>query len=166
MLKITRNKKTKNPPAVVSIWTTTTGFWKSSQEIFRRKICIPKTRLVYPVKINAWKDQDVYTSRIKERVDMASGRNVQVDRANYKEKVDGEILPYENSLNYVRMEVMMWADSAINGPLKHLRNRGFFVTTKSGILRGESLFQAELSDLMQSIIHESITGEIEPNCWR
>jgi hypothetical protein len=49
------------------------------------------------------------------------------------------------------MEEVTWTDSAssnrLHSSLKHLRNRDFLLITKSGVLRGEFLFQAELSDL-------------------
>jgi hypothetical protein len=78
-------------------------------------------------------------------------RRVANDKANHKEKVDHEMTPYTIVEEYPNIEAEMW--NRCNTPntrstFAWLRHRFCLLFSTSGILRCESLYKAELSDLL------------------
>ena len=114
---------------------------------------------------NSLSNEQVETVKVKELMKHVQNRKTKGARSQYKEKLDKEILPYVNSMEYPRIEERMWDFANRPGDgytaLCALRNRDCLLTSKSAILRGESLFYGELSDCLD-VIHESHTGDPTP----
>jgi len=100
--------------------------------------------------------QEIKSSRVKKLLNYVRDRRVATARSTYKEKVDYELLPYINAQRFSDLELYFWER---NNPKEHhnvhshsalasLRHRDCLLTSKCGILRGESLFMCELSDLL------------------
>ena len=114
--------------------------------------------------VNTRRDDQVKTSKVNALVQHVQLRKVAVNRACHVEKLDKELLPYVNLVEYPKMEQELWDSSNSTGGYKALiglRNRDCLLTTKSAILRGESLFYGELSDCLD-VIHDSQTGDPTP----
>ena len=82
-------------------------------------------------------------------MDMVKGRKARIDKANYAEKINHESAPYAAVENIRDLEKKFFVDG-MTGTNRQifaaLRNRYTFLHTCCGILRGESVFKAELSD--------------------
>jgi len=101
---------------------------------------------------NSFDLKDIKTEKVRKLMQMSRDRVVRTRRKNYVEKVDKELQPYINNNEFPRLEKDLWNSyNNINKPLlalMSLRNRECLLSSKSGILRGESLFYCELSDLL------------------
>ena len=82
---------------------------------------------------------------------LVKSRQSYIDKKNYKEKVDHEFAPYAALQDMSRIESEMWSrcnGAGLKSLYAWLRNRFCFLLSFCGILRCESLFKAELSDLL------------------
>ena len=72
---------------------------------------------------------------------------------NYDEKMDGHMTPYAVSLALPKMAKLLLVKDAMLKVLSQasLRDRFTLLMTNNGILRGESVFKCELSDLFSLI---------------
>ena len=78
-------------------------------------------------------------------------RQPEVDKSNYKEKINAEFSPYLIVEQYPLIEQELWNDSNKSGYREvctNLRHRMCMLYLTSGILRCESLHRAELSDFL------------------
>lgn len=115
--------------------------------------------------INILRDDQVNTPKVQQLLKLVKNRKVKLSRSNYEEKLDKELLPYVNVQEFPRMEQAFW-DYCTNSDYTHaayigLRNRDCLLTSKTAILRGESLFYGELSDCLD-VMHASQTGDPTP----
>jgi len=102
---------------------------------------------------NSHNVREVKSQKVKELLQLVKDRKIIVARNNYREKIDHELLPYLNAQQFPELEAFLWGNNADNACHSHnalasLRNRDCLLSTKCGILRGESLFQCELSDIL------------------
>ncbi|KAG7360183.1 centromere DNA-binding like protein [Nitzschia inconspicua] len=93
--------------------------------------------------------EQIWTLKCTELHNMVKQRRNRQDRANCVEKIDHDT-PYETKEHINKMEKSFWMEG-MNVPsqtvFRSLRDRFCFLMTVNAILRGESLFMAELSDL-------------------
>ena len=99
--------------------------------------------------INNLSWDQIWTSRCDTCLSVVKGRRTRIKKKNYFEKVDHDT-PFETAENIQKMEKGFW-DSGNDGTVQQnfasLRNRFCFLMTVHAILRGESMYKAELSDL-------------------
>jgi len=92
----------------------------------------------------------IYDGKCKALVGMVKARKIRVRRANFEEKLDHEFSPFTTLDQVGNIEEWFWNSgkqsrrSAVTG----LRNRFAFAACYKGLLRHESLFLGELSDLL------------------
>jgi hypothetical protein len=112
------------------------------------------------VLYNLWLDQAssgamsltwelIFTRKCRELVNLVKDRKRRIKRATCAEKVDGEIAPF-TSLNQVgNIEQAFWEHGkTVRESVPSLRNRYIFLQCYSGVLRHESMFLGELSDMV------------------
>lgn len=103
-------------------------------------------------RCNSLSWEQIYTYKCQDLTGMVKKRRPRVDKAQYKEKIDGHFAPYLTVGKPVEaLEQKLWEYAkapSFRVVLAGLRNRFCFLQTFAGILRGESLFKAELSDLL------------------
>jgi hypothetical protein len=96
---------------------------------------------------NAW--EFVWTEKCKKVFTYVKSRRRRVALANCDEKFDYDTI-YETQENILILEKAFWTDGTVGNSqsvFSSLRNRFCFLMTIAAILRGESMFKAELSDL-------------------
>jgi hypothetical protein len=91
----------------------------------------------------------IYTRKCKELVNLVKERKRRMKRKIYAEKIDGEFTPF-TSLNQVgNIENAFWDHGkTVRESIPSLRNRYIFLQCYSGLLRSESMFLGELSDML------------------
>ncbi|KAG7347926.1 centromere DNA-binding like protein [Nitzschia inconspicua] len=99
--------------------------------------------------VNSLHWDHVWLPALKELQRLVKSRKVIIKRLQHQEKVTGEFSPYAMVGHYNDIEDMLWTDS--NGrswrqTVANLRHRYCLLFLTSGILRCESLIQADLSD--------------------
>jgi hypothetical protein len=69
------------------------------------------------------------------------------------ERLDAGELPFELLVKLPQIEEEMWKLDSHGGPytVSGLRDHFFLLLTKAGLVRGESLYHAELSDLLSMV---------------
>jgi hypothetical protein len=85
-------------------------------------------------------------------------RRERVRKNNYEEKLDAQFLPYTLVKEIGNIEVSLFnasREGGVDSALGYGRHRALFLQTKSGILRGESVFKAELSDFLGLKVHHA-----------
>jgi len=91
----------------------------------------------------------IWNQSLQNMFRMLTSRGRRVDRRNYKEKMNHETTHYGAVDQVQQIEDAFFAEGLSTNARKtfsSLRNRFIFLMTTQGILRGESLFKAELSD--------------------
>jgi hypothetical protein len=90
------------------------------------------------------------SERVTRLLNLVRNREKLLKRLNYREKCDRELSPYAivGEIGNLSMELFNKNGSSPTLCQASLRDRFVFLLTTFGILRGESLFRAELSDLM------------------
>ncbi|KAG7362818.1 centromere DNA-binding like protein [Nitzschia inconspicua] len=105
----------------------------------------------------SWQDH-VWLAKCEKLIKVVKGRKQRVKRANYDEKVDHEMSPY-GALDHIdQIENALFQMGCISDSrsiLSSLRNRFTFLFTTGGILRGESVYMAELSDLLHATVQRT-----------
>jgi hypothetical protein len=93
----------------------------------------------------------VWNADLKLLMQMVKKRKARIKKANYGEKVDCEFAPYTAVEEIPNIEAEMW-NRGYGGSWRSayawLRNRYALLQSYCGILRCESLFKAELSDML------------------
>ena len=97
---------------------------------------------------NTW--DDVWMDNLENLLRMAKRRRAVKKKRNYEEKVTAEMIPYSTVERYPDIEKVMWMRGQQNGrtAVAYIRHRFCLLFTTGGILRCESLFNAELSDFL------------------
>jgi hypothetical protein len=104
-------------------------------------------------------DESTYTWEaglfdIDEMKDLVKLRKTRVNKATHVEKITTEFSPFLIVEAIPKIEEKLWernSDKSAAHAMVGLRDRFTFVTTLHAILRGESLFKAELSDMLHLI---------------
>lgn len=101
------------------------------------------------LKINSYLKEELRSSRVKALQEEVRSRRQEVNKNNYREKFDREFLPYQISQKVPDIAEVLWNrnSSCKKYYMSSLRDRFCFLMTHSGIIRGESLFKAEMSDM-------------------
>jgi hypothetical protein len=91
----------------------------------------------------------IFTMPCKELMTMVKNRRQRIKRKTYKEKIDADFAPFTSLSQITCIERALWHNGAttMKGALPGLRNRFAFLACYSGILRSESVFLGELSDM-------------------
>ena len=91
----------------------------------------------------------IWNLKCQEVFSYVKGRKRRIQKANFEEKIDYDTV-HETAENILTVEKGFWTDGTIGNTqtiFSSLRNRFCFLMTVAAILRGESMFMAELSDL-------------------
>jgi hypothetical protein len=109
---------------------------------------------------NAWLDQAsngangltwelIFTRKCRELVNLVKERKRRIRRKTYAEKVDGEFTPFTSISQVGNIENGFWDHGkTVRESVPSLRNRYIFLQCYSGLLRSESMFLGELSDML------------------
>jgi hypothetical protein len=95
--------------------------------------------------------ENIWNADLKLLMTMVKKRKARIKKNNYGEKVDHEFAPYTAADEVPNIEHEMWKrgyGGSYRSAFAWLRNRYCLLQTYSGILRCESLFNAELSDML------------------
>ena len=97
---------------------------------------------------NLTKDH-IRSERVQRLLATVKTRKVTIHRLNFEEKLQSEFLPYllVDKVPVIEQELFEKHSFSKRMCLDALRNRFCFLMSNGGILRGESLFNCELSDL-------------------
>ena len=142
-------------PVGYSVWMQ---YKVALKEIFKEQ------QSTYQASItNAW--EHVWTSNFDKIRDHVKTRKQKIKKENYMEKIDGEFAPYAIVEHYGAIEDKLYSNT-INSIGERsicasLRHRFCFLYLTSGILRGESVYQADLSDF-QGITMAANAGDLHP----
>lgn len=108
------------------------------------------------VNIHSW--DHVHTQDVTKVLDWVKNRKHRIRKENYTEKLDHELAPYKVVEDVGKIEEEMWNRgqvASIRNSLSWLRNRMCFLFSFAGILRCESMFHAELSDMLHTEINKN-----------
>ena len=99
--------------------------------------------------LNKLKKDDIDSERIDRLMENVLKRKDRVSKANFKERVDGEFTPYKMIDEVHAIEDYMWHYGCTTLPYcaASLRDRYQYLATLAGVLRSESLYRGDLSDL-------------------
>jgi hypothetical protein len=109
---------------------------------------------------NVWSDQAsqgangltwelIFTRKCKELMNLVKERRRRIKRKLYAEKVDHEFTPFTSMAQVGNIEQAFWDHGkTVRESLPGLRNRCIFLLCYSGLLRSESMFLGELSDML------------------
>ena len=91
----------------------------------------------------------VYTAKCKQLMKMVKERRARIRRKTYQEKLDSDFTPFNSMKQVPRIEEHFWkhGNNNFRSCFPGLRNRFTFLQCYSGLLRSESLFLGELSDV-------------------
>ena len=92
----------------------------------------------------------VYNRKVRELYKLVTNRRHRIKKARYDEKLDGEFAPYAgvDEVPSIEEAIFKRGMDSTRGCFAALRNRFVFLLSFSGILRCESVFGAELSDML------------------
>jgi hypothetical protein len=91
----------------------------------------------------------IFTRKCKNLMNMVKERKSRIKRKLYKEKVDHEFTPFTSMAQVGNIEQSFWDHGkTVRESLPALRNRCVFLLCYSGLLRHESMFLGELSDML------------------
>ena len=96
----------------------------------------------------------IYDGKCKALMGMVKARKTRIERAKYAEKLNGEFTPFTTIDQVPEIEEWFWkaGKTSSRSALTGLRNRFAFLQCYAGILRHESLFLGELSDLLGIVV--------------
>jgi hypothetical protein len=94
--------------------------------------------------------EQIWSADVRHLEAWVKKRGKAVDKANYTEKANGAFNPIKILANFARLEGTLWhsGDGNVRSAVTWLRNRMILLATEKGILRGESIMKAELSDFL------------------
>ena len=84
-------------------------------------------------------------------------RGEKVNRATFKKRNDGAFQPYNLSTKINNIKRFLWHDCSTIGKYYSaatLRDRFHFLFTLGAVIRSESVFKADLNDLMEFTYHQ------------
>lgn len=95
----------------------------------------------------------IKSGRVMAIMKHVENRKVKVSRANYKEKLTHSFAPFRLVGRLGEMEERLWNrnNNSMRNGMAALRDRFTFLETLGAVLRGESLYKGELSDLCDFI---------------
>jgi hypothetical protein len=105
----------------------------------------------------------IWTEACEKLLRMVKSRKRRVRKRNFHEKIDHETSHYVASDQIERIEEYFFSlghATNVRSVFSSLRNRFTFLMTTHGILRGESLFKCELSDLFGVTTHKK---DVDPH---
>jgi hypothetical protein len=91
----------------------------------------------------------IYTRKCREIINLVKERKRRIKRKIYAEKIDKEFTPFTSMAQVGNIETAFWDHGkTIRESVPSLRNRYIFLQCYSGLLRHESMFLGELSDML------------------
>lgn len=92
----------------------------------------------------------VFTYESKSLLEMVKTRRGRIRRATYQEKLEGDFTPFTSLGQVAKIETQFWNNGkkSSRAALPTLRNRMTFLNCYNGVLRHETLFNGELSDMV------------------
>jgi hypothetical protein len=92
----------------------------------------------------------VFTHQSKALLKMVKERRARVRRATYQEKLEGDFSPFTSIGQVDKIEQKFWDNGkrSSRAAFCAMRNRSTFLSCYSGVLRHESMFLGELSDMV------------------
>ena len=111
--------------------------------------------------LNACTKEQLRSNRVLKLLNNVKKRKKALAEKNFEEKLNSEFAPYVSVSSIPQIEAALFErySMATVKCISSLRDRFCFLMTFSGILRGESLFNCDLSDLCD-VIHESPSSGI------
>jgi hypothetical protein len=91
----------------------------------------------------------IVDAKVRVLLEVVKGRSRRIARRNYREKIDTEFSPFSSFQEVGQIEWAFWQQcyGAPRTVFPALRNRFIFLMCYSGLLRHESLYIGELSDM-------------------
>jgi hypothetical protein len=102
-------------------------------------------------RANSYVWEQIWNIRCEDLAQLMKKRKTVISRALYEEKVDHQFSSYKATGQGVAIENEFFkrsCDTNLRSAFSWTRNRFVFLFTKCGILRCESVYKAELSDLL------------------
>lgn len=93
----------------------------------------------------------IWTLHCQKVMENVGTRESRINKKNHKEKLDHDFAPYTAVEDIPKIEEALWNSGRFVSDriaFASLRNRYCFLQTLCGILRGESVYNAELSDML------------------
>ena len=92
----------------------------------------------------------IFSHDIKHLFSMVKARKTRIAHQNFHEKLSSDFTPFTSKDQLPTIEKAMWdsGNSSFRASMTTLRNRAVFLNCYSGLLRHESIFKGELSDLL------------------
>ena len=114
----------------------------------------------WDLRKNSYGVQEVFGNYTKHLLKLAQRRKVTQDKRNFAEKIDKDSAPLAAVSHIDKLEEYLWTRGEekknARSLFSSLRNRFLFLFTVKGVLRGDCLYKAELSDLFQTTINCNI----------
>jgi hypothetical protein len=101
------------------------------------------------------------SDRVMRLMNVVKKRKKKIEKENFEEKLESEFSPYMLVKDIPRIELNLFDNNKTSSFYCQgsLRDRFCFLMTFCGILRGESLFKCELSDLCDIVIEEGVLAK-------
>ena len=129
-------------------------------------LCAVKTLLLKQrsAGLTSLKSDDIMTERMKVLLKEVRTRRNAVVRALFKERISKEFQPFKMIVEVPRIEEWLWEynNTTISFAASSLRDRFHFLMSLGAVLRSESLFKADLSDLCDVMLDTDKTNEPSP----
>ena len=129
-------------------------------------LCAIKTLMLRQRSANLinLKGDDIMSDRMKLLIKEVKIRRNAVTKALFKERLSEEFAPFKMIGEVPRIEEWLWNynNSTISFAISSLRDRFHFLMSLGAVLRSESLFKADLSDLCNFILETEQTEEPSP----
>jgi hypothetical protein len=91
----------------------------------------------------------IFTRKCRELINLVKERKRHIKRKTYAEKIDAEFTPFTSMSQVGNIENGFWNHGkTVRESVPSLRNRYIFLMCYSGLLRHESMFLGELSDML------------------
>ena len=92
---------------------------------------------------------ELMTEQLKDLMKNVKTRKESVFKLQFKERIDGEFLPFKMLIEIPKIETYLWmskSNTKVYG-LTSLRNRFHYLYTLQAVMRSESLFKTDMADL-------------------
>ena len=101
-------------------------------------------------KANSLTWEQVFTYNCEALVELVKNRSPRIARENFHEKIQADFTPFTSIGQVTEIEQKFWENGAasIRKSFPSIRNRMTFLNCYSGLLRHESMFLGELSDMV------------------
>ena len=103
-------------------------------------------------------NEDLMTDRVNKLLALVISRKEKVSKAMFKERTTSEFQPFKVAPEVAKIEYYLWeyASKNIASCASALRDRYHYLMTLGGVLRSESMYLADLSDLCDFIFHQTL----------